>query len=32
VAIIAQFEQVREHWLEKSSSSLSSHRRLTVRC
>jgi hypothetical protein len=32
VAIIAQFEAVREHWLEKNSSALSSHRRLTVRC
>jgi hypothetical protein len=32
VAIISQFEAVREHWLEKNSSALSSHRRLTVRC
>ncbi len=30
VAIIAQFEAVREHWLEKNSSSC--QRRLTVRC
>ena len=32
VAIIAQFEQVREHWLEKNSSSSSSRRRLMVSC
>lgn len=30
VAIIAQFEAVREHWLEKNTSS--SQGRLTVRC
>jgi hypothetical protein len=32
IAIIAQFEQVREGWLERSSLPLSSHRRLPVSC
>ena len=32
VAIIAQFEEDRERWLERSSAPVSSHRRLPVSC
>lgn len=32
VAIIAQFEEVRERWLEKSSASKAPRPRLPVRC